>query len=278
MAALDLLLINPGARTGVYQRLGAELAAVEPPVWSGLIADYVRRKGFSVEILDAEAEDLNPEQVAQRVEESAPRLVGMIVYGHQPSASTQTMPAAGRVCAAIKNRTPDQKILIAGTHPSALPEQTLREECVDYVCDGEGPPTIVDLLTKLKDKTSTNGDYAKVGSLWYRDGGQPRRTAPAPLIKDLDTEMPGMAWDLLPMKKYRAHNWHCFGHLKRQPYASLYTTLGCPYHCTFCCIQAPFKNGEKALEIKETTNSYRYWSPKSVIAPLSWNTLLAVRA
>jgi radical SAM superfamily enzyme YgiQ (UPF0313 family) len=268
MAALDLLLINPCARTGVYQRLGAELAAVEPPVWSGLIAEYVRRKGCSVEVLDAEAEDLGPEQVAERVEQAAPRLVGMIVYGHQPSASTQTMPAAGRVCNAIKQRTPEQKILIAGTHPSALPEQTLREENVDYVCDGEGPITIVSLIEKLKEKTSTNGDYSKVGSLWYRDGSQPRRTAPTPLIKDLDTEMPGLAWDLLPMPKYRAHNWHTFGHLKRLPYASLYTTLGCPYHCTFCCIQAPFKNGEKALEIKETTNSYRYWSPKSVIAQL----------
>ena len=51
---------------------------------------------------------------------------------------------------------------------------------------------------------------------------------------DLDHEMPGVAWDLLPMPSYRAHNWHCFGHLQRQPYAALYTTLGCPYRCSFC--------------------------------------------
>jgi len=42
------------------------------------------------------------------------------------------------------------------------------------------------------------------------------------------------------MKLYRAHNWHCFGQPSRQPYASIYTSLGCPYHCTFCCINAPF--------------------------------------
>ena len=23
--------------------------------------------------------------------------------------------------------------------------------------------------------------------------------------------MPGVAWDLLPMDEYRAHNWHCLG-------------------------------------------------------------------
>ena len=74
------------------------------------------------------------------------------------------------------------------------------------------------------------------------------------------------------MAKYRAHNWHCFGHLERQPYAALYTTLGCPYHCSFCCIQAPFKSGEAALG--RASNSYRLWSPSHVVDQLE---LLATR-
>ena len=49
-----------------------------------------------------------------------------------------------------------------------------------------------------------------------------RSNAAAPLVKDLDDDMPGIAWDLLPMPKYRAHNWHCFGHLNREPYAALH--------------------------------------------------------
>src|SRR3989442_13751936 len=77
--------------------------------------------------------------------------------------------------------------------------------------------------------------------------------------------MPEIAWDLLPMPKYRAHNWHCFGHLQRQPYAALYTTLGCPFHCSFCCIQAPYRSGEKTLGYKESVNSYRFWAPEAVI-------------
>ena len=77
--------------------------------------------------------------------------------------------------------------------------------------------------------------------------------------------MPGVAWDLLPMDRYRAHNWHCLGGHDRQPYAALYTTLGCPYHCSFCCIQAPFKEGEKSAGLRESVNSYRFWSPDRVI-------------
>lgn len=80
--------------------------------------------------------------------------------------------------------------------------------------------------------------------------------------------MPSMAWDLLSMDRYRAHNWHCFGEASRTPYASIYTTLGCPYRCTFCCIQAPFKSGEKVLGYKESSNSYRFWSVESVLAQL----------
>jgi radical SAM superfamily enzyme YgiQ (UPF0313 family) len=76
--------------------------------------------------------------------------------------------------------------------------------------------------------------------------------------------MPGLAWDLLPMDRYRAHNWHCFDGLEREPYAAIYTTLGCPYKCSFCCIQAPFKSGEKAAGMNESANSYRYWSPQMV--------------
>jgi radical SAM superfamily enzyme YgiQ (UPF0313 family) len=67
------------------------------------------------------------------------------------------------------------------------------------------------------------------------------------------------------MSRYRAHNWHCFGGKARQPYAAIYTTLGCPYKCSFCCIQAPFKEGEAAQGLKSTVNSYRYFSPKTVI-------------
>jgi radical SAM superfamily enzyme YgiQ (UPF0313 family) len=195
-----------------------------------------------------------------------PVLVAVVVYGNQPSASTQNIPAAGAVCTAIKQLASNVKVILIGGHVASLPEHTMREEAVDYVCAGEGLYTVSDLIKALKGGLAEN--LQKVPGLWYWVEQKIQKNQPAPLVMDLDGELPELAWDLLPMDKYRAHNWHCFDTMNREPYASLYTTLGCPYNCSFCCIQAPFKEGEKVIGFTENVNSYRRWSPQSVIAQL----------
>ncbi len=260
---LDLLLINPGGRKGIYQSLASTLSAIEPPVWVGLMANFVRKQGFAVEVIDAGALDLGCDEVAARVTEMKPLLTAVVPYGHQPSASTQVMPSASAICTAIKERAPERRVILAGGHVAALPKRTLEDEAADFVAAGEGLLTLVDLVEALR---TPRAELEKVRGLWYREGGTPRPSpAAAPLLTDLDRDVPGVAWDLLPMKAYRAHNWHCFGQGERQPYAAIYTTLGCPFKCSFCCIQAPFREGERALGYKPNVNSYRYWSPETVI-------------
>src|SRR5580704_3449198 len=143
---LDLVLINPSSRTQVYQSLGDRLTAVENPVWAGLMATFCRNRGLSVVILDAEAEDLPPGDVADVVKQLNPVLAAVVVYGHQPSASTQIMTASGLVCSAIKDTCPDQTVLLLGGHVAALPEQTLEEENADFVAAGEGLQTLLGLV------------------------------------------------------------------------------------------------------------------------------------
>lgn len=264
----DLLLINPGNRMQIYQHLGSELSAIEPPIWIGLIATFMRNYGFRVAVLDTNAEGVSPEETANRVSDMKPLISAVIVYGQNPSASTMVMPAAGAICRAIKEKTPHQMIVLAGGHVAALPERTLREEAVDFVSDGEGIYTILDLLHTLKCQNNCNLNNVR-GLLFRDDRGNIVRNSPAPIVRDLNKEMPSIAWDLLPMDRYRAHNWQCFDHIdRRQPYASLYTSLGCPFHCDFCCIQAPFKRGEAALGYSSKINSYRKWSPEAVVAQI----------
>ena len=262
MGQLDLLLVNPGGRTEVYQSLASELSAIEPPVWAGLMATYARGQGLNVDVLDVNALGLSNTQAAAIVSDLDPILTVIVVYGHQPSASTQNMPGAGDLCSEITKLDPSQKKLLVGGHVAALPERTLREEDVEYVASGEGVITIVDLVLGIK---AGGNRLDKIPGLWYWDDGQVVSNPAAPILMDLGQYMDGVAWDLLPMDRYRAHNWHCFGDLERKPYAAIYTTLGCPYRCSFCCIQAPFKSGEKVLEMSPNVNSYRFWPVNSII-------------
>ncbi len=267
----DLVLVNPASRAGLPVA-GRQLKRHRTAGLGGVDGNVRANQHFGVEIVDAEAERLTAAQAAERCLALKPALVAVVVYGHQPSASTQIMPAAGAVCSALKDLDPTQKVLLVGGHVAALPERTLGEEDADFVAGGEGLVTLVELLAAIK---ANESDLGKVSDLYYRDGAQV--VAPvkrAPLVKNLDRQMPGIAWDLLPMDKYRAHNWHCLGvvndagELTRSPYAAIYTTLGCPYRCTFCCIQAPFKSGERELGMRAAANSYRFWSPRRVVDEL----------
>lgn len=224
---LDLLIINPRSEN-IYGNLSNDLIACEPPVWCRIIAAYIRDQGYSVQILDQEALGISLKEVATLVQASNPRLICIAVYGHQPSASTQQMVGASAIATWLKNSkgTSQYPIIMVGGHVSALPEKTLREEAIDYACVGEGPVTIKRLLA----------EYCKsdiLGLVWW--GGTPTRIIINPSAPLIDMEdLHGGAWDLLPIHLYRAHNWQCLDGSPRQPYASIHTTLGCPYKCNFC--------------------------------------------
>ena len=119
--------------------------------------------------------------------------------------------------------------------------------------------TVVKLIELLRMQDAQNAvapDYASIEGLVWRDGERIVINRSAELITNLDADLHGDVWDMLPMANYRAHNWQSFGDVEtRMPYASIYTSLGCPYTCKFCCIYAPFD-----------TNRYRMRRPEAVVA------------
>lgn len=225
---LDLVLIHPGGQHGIYGALGDRLTALEPPTWARMIAGYLRDRGVRLALVDAEALGLSPERVAAFVADQRPHLTAIVVSGHQPSASTQQMTAAGQIAREVKHRDRFLRVVMCGNHPSALPERTLREEAIDFVADGEAVVTIEKLLDR--ERVILN---LVPGLVWREDQGRIVRNAAPPLVTNLDRDLHGDVWDLLPMSRYRAHNWHAFTG-PRRPYASIYTTLGCPFSCSFC--------------------------------------------
>ena len=68
---------------------------------------------------------------------------------------------------------------------------------------------------------------------------------------------------------YRAHNWHCLDDLtRRSPYAVLYTSLNCPFACSYCNIHALY--GDRKLryrpleDIKADLHKFVYWKIRNL--------------
>lgn len=261
MKPLDILFIHPNAAHKIYQDLSKNYSAIEPPIWAGMLASHCLKHGFSVEILDIEALGLDDLQSSSKVKELNPRVACFVIYGQQPSASSQNMEGAVTLAEMIKDTSPQTKILFVGGHVAALSREVMEHHSfVDMVCQNEGVYTISNLLkTNLKDKLDL------IDGLGYRNNGEIILNKPSPIVAkgDLPQELPGVAWDKLPMEKYRTALWHALPNdSKRQPFAALYTSLGCPMKCSFCMINII---NRQENEYSDGSAVFRYWDPDFII-------------
>ena len=208
---LPVLLVNPSSRLENYGVLN-DLSAIEPPLWCALLAGWIRKSNMGVEILDAEMGNLTVHQTAKAIVAWDPILVVIVAMGLNPSvSSTPKMDAVAALVCDIRLEMADAgrhdiKVMVAGLHPSALPERTMRETQADYVCQGEGFYTIMNTVASLREGGKPDSGY--IHGLWTWWGEEEYRIpqCPHPSSCLSGNLIPMPAWDLLPMTRYRAHN------------------------------------------------------------------------
>ena len=264
---MDLLLVNPGNASGIYQDLARDLAAIEPPTWALLLAEAVRSKGYSVGILDVNAERLNLKDSIKRIRELNPKLVCFVVYGQNVNAGTVSMSGATLLSTLLKEEFPKITVSFIGSYVQALPKKALMdEESIDFVLTNEGVYALLELL-ELKNFDEKN--LSQVDGLAYRaSNGEIKFTNPGRVVPNerMDQDLPGYSWDLLPFQNapldlYRAPLWHAEYQAKnRSPYAAIQTSLGCNFGCSFCMINILNRNDNDEIGVASKYKGMRFWS------------------
>ena len=282
---MDVLFVNPDSSSKAYQGLANLYSAIEPPTWALLLAESCRAKGFSVGILDCDAERLTLEQSVKRIEELSPRLVLFVVYGQNPNSGTTGMIGAVALAKAIKAARGSTLIAFVGSHTSALPMEVLGYQCVDIVLLNEGVYALHNLL-----RSNLGDGLQQIKGIGYKKKvsaglSLPTLNPPQSVVPQshMDEDLPGYAWDLLPFRDmpldlYRAHFWHAeFSHDKRTPFAAIYTSLGCQFACDFCMINIVNRVDNADAVSAADSRGMRFWSPAWVAREMRKLADLGVR-
>ena len=265
---IDILFVHPNASKIIYQDLSKRAAAIEPPIWAAMLAKHCLIKGKSAEILDCEVNGFDYEQSAKEILNYKAKIICFVVYGQQPSASAQNMEGATNVAKILKEHDKSAKILFVGGYMAALPKKTLEDEdAIDFICTNEGVYTISNLLEL---NTFDEKSLSAIKGLGYRgEKGQIILNDSSPLVpkKSLEIDLPGIDWSLLPnLKKYRTAGWHSWtNNANAEPFAALYTSLGCPYKCSFCMINIINRTDLSDNVSSQQSNIFRWWNPDFII-------------
>lgn len=201
---LDLLLINPSRHA----------SALSLPV----LAAYMRKNGYGVEILDGLTQDVKKE-LEEKYSKMSLGVIGI-------TATTDAVMDAFRWCEFIKKNFPEDILcVLGGMHATALPKRSLEESMFDLVVVGEGELTMLEVMEKHFQKSFP----ADVAGTVVRTEKGIVRNPPRPLIKDLD-EIPLPAYDLID-EEYYIDTLRGYGGGRSMV---IMASRGCPFRCVFC--------------------------------------------
>jgi len=220
------------------------------------LAGGLRNAGYSVDYLDAAVggkqytlEDVylrenRPDEkglvhIGMSDEEIAEAVQGYNIIGISNIFTLQTNSAL-RVAHIARQVNPGALLIAGGVNAWSMPEKFLDE--FDAICAGEGEQVILDLASSQ----AMHEKWQNVQGLIHRVDGKTRRSGMPRTTINLD-ELPVPAYDLWPLEKYwqaSAPHGGDFPPGMMVRYASMQTSRGCPFDCTFCHVSWEKDNPE----------------------------------
>ena len=232
---MKILFINPPfSKYSGVEGHGGKTA----PLNLGYLASYIRQQKpkIEVDILDCEGLSLSYDQIKEYLNKSGPDI----------TAITMATPAYNHVISVanvIKSLNKKTIVVVGGPHPTALPEDVLKKENIDFAVIGEGEITFLELVESLE-KNEKN--FQQIRGLAFKNKSEIIINQPRELIKNLDI-LPFPAKDLLPLHKYYLPP------TKRNvsgASTNMVTSRGCPFRCTFCMAKTIWKRVTRLRSIK----------------------------
>jgi anaerobic magnesium-protoporphyrin IX monomethyl ester cyclase len=219
LSGLKITLVFPSFRR--YRETGALVENADylgsmPPLILTYVAAILERHGCRVQIVDANVENLSPEEGADRAAPFAPDFVGFTLTHLDFPNSLEWIR-----CFSRRIRAP---ILVGGPLTRYHGDVVLKHPEIAFSVIGDGDDTLPELLRRLSD----GGDVRAVPGIAYRESdGTVRRTVPRAPLADVDSR-PFPARHLLNNDLY-------FSILsQRRRFTAGMTVFGCPYPCAYC--------------------------------------------
>jgi anaerobic magnesium-protoporphyrin IX monomethyl ester cyclase len=217
------------------------------PLGVAYLASFLEKEGHNVRVWD---ELPHAKPFRNLLEEFNPDIVGV-------SCMTATLSRAEDLAKEVKNYNKNIPVIFGGIHPTSAPQETLKEDFIDFITIGEGELTFAELLKELeaggkdfsKIPLGISSHFSEIKGLAYKKDGKVIINEKRPLIQDLDA-FPLPARHLFDMDYYTQRwNWPRGHWLKT---ANLMSSRGCPYSCTYCASKIMFGMTFRAQSVEKT--------------------------
>ncbi len=210
---MNILLIRPRS---VYADVVAGI-----PIGIAVLGAVAENKGHRVQILDIGLEKNPVQALRQMLQEKSWDVAGISCMSVEFLGGLETARE-------IRSLSPATHVIFGGQHPTIMPEQAMKAECIDSICIGEGEDTWIEFLDRLSSGRELDG----VPGLWFRSNGKVIRNLPRNNYVDVDA-VPMPAYHLLDIERYFDIDFVRFPTVDRRA-IQIFTSRGCPYRCIYC--------------------------------------------